>query len=1108
MRHEETGRTLLTFPFAGANKPTLQPRRSSSGWASQNVFKTFTFWLRLFGFVASLQEEVMRKKLMRLVRLTPIALLVAAGVAAAQTNQTASATGIVTGVVTDASTGKPVAGAVVIGTSPAVKGEQTSVTDASGKFTISSLPAGTYKLSVQLGGFKPGERADLVVKADTTLRANVTVVPEAVQMEEVVVTGSRVRRKDLTSDSPVTVISSQVIMDSGRVTIGAFLATLPETGNALNAQFNNGGTGATNISLRGLGANRTLVLVDGKRFPGVNDGTNNDVDLNAIPTFAVDRIEILKDGGSAIYGSDAIAGVVNIITKKSLNGANGQIYYGISNYGDGNTLDINVTGGVQAEKGSAVFAAGYFNQAEVMSGNRGWQSKVYALDYTTGNNRVFNGSSAIPAGRFTLDPWTCDTPACLVLRGKSRSDQGARAWAADSPANGYAHVYNSLPVKDTYNFGPVNYLYTPSERVTAFSNGNYKLSDNVRFFYQSSFQNRLSAQQLAPNPVFLINIDPAPVYSKDSVYNPYGQDLFDVRKRMSDFGPRAQTQDINTFNQVVGLDGTLPDDAGFFKGWFWSGLVNYGRSSGISSIAGTFRAPNLENAIGPSMMINGVPRCVRTPGDASTVILGCVPLNMIGGPGSAVGQEGNLGYRGNDYSWLQMVNVDLNFSGTIAKLPWADVPMGLAVGYQYRNNSGAFIPDPIRQAGESDGNNAKATSGGYFTNEAYAELNVPVVTGVPGIEDLEAIAAVRYVNYSTFGSNWSWKVGGRYKPVRDFALRGTYTTAFRAPTITELYQGAADNFPSASDPCAGPNIPADSALGRQCRSEGPNVLNNASDLTQLKSINGGNKNLTPETAVTWTAGFVFEPGFLKGFALTTDYYAIDITNTISTLGVDFILSSCYPASGSTNTPKYCDLVQRDQRTGTIARIIDTNINVGAVKTAGIDASINYKLPNFAAGLFQLMFNLAWVQYWDETKPDGTVIKWNGTYSGASGSGSAYPEWRFNAGVLWNLDAWGAGVNTRFVGSMKECGVSSGLSGAGICSTDSTYSRKISANNEWDMFLAYTLKSAYGSTNFSFGVNNVFNNIPPTIYNNSTYGSAPATYDFMGRFFYFKLGQSI
>ena len=1037
---------------------------------------------------------------MRLVRLAPIALLVAAGVAAAQTNQTASATGIVTGVVTDASTGKPVAGAVVIGTSPAVKGEQTSVTDASGKFTISNLPAGTYKLGVQLGGFKPGERADLVVKADTTLRANVTVVPEAVQMEEVVVTGSRVRRKDLTSDSPVTVISSQVIMDSGRVTIGAFLATLPEQGNALNAQFNNGGTGASNISLRGLGANRTLVLVDGKRFPGVNDGVNSDVDLNAIPTFAVERIEILKDGGSAIYGSDAIAGVVNIITKKSLNGANGQIYYGISNYGDGNTLDVNVTGGVQGEKGSAVFSAGYFNQSPVFSGDRGWQSKVFALDYTTGNNRIFNGSSAIPAGRFALNPWTCDTPACLVLRGKSPASRGQRNWAADSPANGYGHIYGPA---DVYNFGPVNYLYTPSERVTAFSNGNYKLSDNVRFFYQSSFQNRLSAQELAPDPIFLITLDAPTVYSKDSIYNPFGKDLADVRRRMVEFGPRRFTQDINTFNVVTGLDGTLPDDAGFFKGWFWNGLVNYGRSSGIFSTAGTLRAPNLAAAIGPSMIVGGTPICVGTPGDASTVIPGCVPLNIIGGAGSAAGQGGNLAYQGNDYSWTQMVNVDLNFSGTIAKLPWADVPMGLAVGYQYRNNSTAFIPDPIRAATESDGNNAKATAGGYFTNEAYAELNVPIVTGVPGIEDLEAVGAVRYVNYSTFGSNWSWKVGGRYKPVRDLALRGTYTTAFRAPSLNELFLGQADNFPSASDPCAGPNIPADSALGRQCQSEGSNVLNNADDRTQLKSINGGNKNLTPETAVTWTAGFVFEPGFLKGFALTTDYYAIDITNTISTLGADFILSSCYPASGSTNTPKYCDLIQRNQATGTIARIIDTNINVGAVKTAGIDASINYKLPNFSAGLFQLMFNVNWTQYADETKPDGSVIARKGTYD-ATGT---YPEWKFNAGALWNLDAWGAGVTTRFVGSFKECGVD-GASGAGICSKDSTYSRKISANNEWDMFLAYTLKSAYGSTNFSFGVNNVFNNIPPTIYNNSTYGSYPGTYDFMGRFFYFKLGQSI
>ena len=1053
----------------------------------------------------------MRKKLMRLVRLIPIALLVAAGVAAAQTGPTA--TGVITGVITDASTGKPVAGAVVIGTSPAAKGEQTGVTDASGKFTISNLPAGNYKLGVQLGGYKPGERADLVVKADTTLRANVTVVPEAVQMEEVLITGSRVKRKDLTSDSPVTVITSQVIMDSGQVTLGAFLATLPDQGGALNAQVNNGGDGSSQISLRGLGPQRTLVLVDGKRFPAFLGATTQTVDVNAIPTFAVERIEILKDGGSAIYGSDAITGVVNVITKKNMNGVNAQVYYGLSNYGDGNTFDVSATGGVQGEKGSAVFSAGYFNQQPVTAAGRPWASSIYTLDYLSGTTFV-GGSSRIPAGRFRLNPFSCNTPACLNLQGKA---PGAANWYALPPpagggvggADNYARRFTN---DDFYNFQPSNFLYTPSERVSVFANGNYKIDEDVKFFFQSSFQNRTSSRQLAPMPV--ATADSGVIYSKDSIYNPYGVDLFDVRKRMVEFGNRVYSDDINFLMATTGLEGTLPEWAGFFKGWFWNTFVNYGRSSGVVVTQGTLRTDKLQSAIGPSMRIGAVPICVLTPGDASTVIPGCAPLNMIGGVGSATGQEGNLAFTGTDYNHLQQVTYDINFSGTIGKLPWADVPVGLAVGYEYRNDGGAFIANPISAANESTDQNYVSTKGGYFTNEAYAELNIPIVTNMTGIEDLEVMGALRFVDYNTFGTHWSWKVGGRYKPIRDLALRGTYSTAFRAPNIAELFGGAAESFPSVSDPCAGPNIDPNSARGRQCRAEGPNVLNNGDDSSQLKENLGGNSQLQPETATTWTAGFVYEPGYLKGFALTADYYAIEVKNVIGALGAGFILNSCYPADPA-STPKYCDLIQRNPNTGTVSLISDTQANLTSIKTAGVDVSVNYRLPSYSFGQFQFLFNLAWLQYFDLTQPNGTVLHGKNNYDligqigATAAAGGLNPEWKFNTGVTWNLQGFGAGLSTRFIGSWKECATSDGLSSsAGQCSLDSTFSRKVAAYNVWDMFVGYTYKSSFGSTNFAFGMNNLFNTFPPAIYNNTTTGSDGTAYDYMGRFYYFRLGQSI
>jgi outer membrane receptor protein involved in Fe transport len=378
-----------------------------------------------------------------------------------------------------------------------------------------------------------------------------------------------------------------------------------------------------------------------------------------------------------------------------------------------------------------------------------------------------------------------------------------------------------------------------------------------------------------------------------------------------------------------------------------------------------------------------------------------------------------------------------------------------------------------------------------------------------GIEDLEVMGALRFVDYNTFGTHWSWKVGGRYKPIRDLALRGTYSTAFRAPNIVELYGGATESFPAVSDPCQGPNIDPNSTRGRQCRAEGPNVLNNGDDSSQQKERLGGNPALQPETATTWTTGFVYEPSYLKGFALTADYYAIDVKNVITALGAAFIVNACYPGDPAL-APKYCDLIRRDPNTGTIALISDLQANISSIKTAGIDVSVNYRLPSYSFGQFQFLFSLAWLQYYDQTQPDGTVIHGKGTADLLLGGayGGLFPEWKFNTGVNWNLEGFGAGLSTRFLSSVKECGTPDGLSGGGLCSQDSTYSRKISAYNVWDMFVAYTLKSSYGSTNFVFGMNNIFNTFPPAVYNNTFTGSDPSGYDYMGRFFYFRLGQSI
>ena len=342
----------------------------------------------------------MQMVLRRLVRMAPLALLFA-GTAFAQN------TSSITGVVTDASTGKPVVGAVVVVTSPALEAEQTVVTEGGGKFAVPNLPAGDYTLAVQMDGYKPFERADLKVKESTTLRANAAVVPEAVQMEEVVVTGSRIRRKDLNTPAPVTVLNRESVQASGKVSVGDFLQSLPEQGNAINTGVNNGGDGSTRIALRSLGDARTLVLVNGRRMVPGGGGADDSPDLNTIPTSAIERIEVLKDGASAVYGSDAIGGVVNIITRKNYNGAEINWYTGTSGHGDAQINDVALTFGSSNENGSVIFSGGFYDQQAAMAGDRSFSQRQVFFDGTGENGNgtpgpYDAGSSRVPGGRVTL----------------------------------------------------------------------------------------------------------------------------------------------------------------------------------------------------------------------------------------------------------------------------------------------------------------------------------------------------------------------------------------------------------------------------------------------------------------------------------------------------------------------------------------------------------------------------------------------------------------------------------------------------------------------------------------------------------------------------------
>ncbi|HZX94109.1 MAG TPA: TonB-dependent receptor [Myxococcales bacterium] len=974
--------------------------------------------------------------------------------------------------------------------------------------------------------------------------------------EEIVVTGSRIRRKDLTTPAPVTVISREQVTASGKVSIGDFLQALPEQGNAINTQFNNGGDGATRISLRGLGSPRTLVLLNGRRMVPGGTGADASVDLNSIPTASVERIEVLKDGASAVYGSDAIAGVVNIITRKGFKGTEASAYGGVSQHGDGQTYDLNVTTGQASDKGNVVFSAGYYKQSTVWAGDRDFST--YQLTYNAKTGRIVRvGSGTIPQGRIVLSDDDFDAKGNLITTGSSAWTTLAKAFpqGPDSGAfircvpgdthkdctplgsvtNSAGQVINagswrpysgtgiaeSLQTPgDQYNFQPQNYNVTPAQRISLYSIGDLSLGSSARGYYEASFVNRQSEQKLAAEP--LLTDGEGVVISADNFYNPFGRDISAVRRRLLEFGNRITNQDVTTFRVVGGIDGTLPDEFGPVHGWFWDISLNFGRTQEAGTKQGNVYLTPLQNALGPSGVdATGKATCLDAGGH---VIAGCVPLDLFTGAAydlkTGAATQGSitpdqvtpLTFTGVDRGINQMTAVQANTSGELFQL-FADRPVGLAIGYEYRLLYGAFVPDPITVAGETSGNKGLITKGGYHVNEGYAELSIPLLSNMPLAENVEATAAARVFNYSTFGTDWTYKFGMRWSPIHDVTFRGTYSTAFRAPGVGDLYGGQQDNFASVNDPCSGivggkfTPIDPNSTLGKNC---GPNI-NNKDDQTQLRSRVGGNPKLTPETAKVFTVGTVIQPSMIRGFSITVDYYSFNIENALSSIGESVILSNCYPTQAGT-APKYCDLIQRDPGTKRITQIFNLNANVGGNFTDGVDLAMRYSLPT-DAGRFGFIFDGTWLHRFNATQADGSVIQGRGVYDlGAGVNGGVYPAFKANGGITYGLAGLNVGVSERFIGSYWECGNAGGtMDGSGLCNGSqgghANLARKVNPYFQTDLYASYGLNSGFGKTTLAVGLNNALNDTPPTVYNAFTPTSDPSAYDFMGRFFWGRLTQT-
>ena len=935
----------------------------------------------------------------------------------------------------------------------------------------SILASGVTLAALMTGG------AQAQTSAPTTAAAN--------EAEAIIVTGSRIRQNPLNLDSPVVLVDSEAFARTGLTSVADALQRLPSASGGLNSKVNasgnlgnppdGGGVGAgsAEIELRYLGAKRTLVLVDGLRFVNGTSasGIPSTVDLNTIPASSIERIEVLQSGASPLYGSDAIAGVVNIITKDSQDGLRATAQFGTFRQGDGHTQDYNLSYGLKSDRVSLVFGGSYVKQEAVRSADR--------------------SISLFPNPGQT----TCATGGCSSAAANGRFLTSFGNQTISNPPNSKPTLADLRPFTsaDRFNFAPYQYILTPSERYGAFISGKYEVSDNVNFRVKALYNRRNSQNQAAFEPLFLgpdagngagslfdrISID------KTNPYNPYGVTLSAdnpgeapanysfIGRRLIEAGQRTFTQHVDTMSATATLDGSF--DVGSHK-WYWDTSAVIGYNDAKQIFTGNVNAAKVQQALGP------VGSCTAP----------CVPLNLFGGAGSITpDQLAFIGFTQHDRSSQSMSDFTANLNGDIFDLPAGAV--ALAVGYEHRIQNASFDPDPIVAAGLGADIPAAPAKGGYNSDEIYAELRVPLLKETPFFYSLEATGAVRHSDYSVGGSATTYTATGLWKPVADILIRGSYATGFRAPSIGELFGGRTRYDSPTADPCsnvAGSPYQTSATVRANCTANGvPANGSYAEDPGQLPVITQGNKNLQPEKSKSLLVGGVYAPawardtGFASAFSIEANYYDIKVNNAIGAVDAALTLDNCALRGDAAS----CAQVIRTPN-GFVTQINGTLQNLDSIHTSGFDIMVNYRSPASSVGTFGVSLNGTILTKYVLSASNGfVVIDRLGTERGSPDQ--AYPKFKGNGTIDWSLGDFAASFTGRYIDSVIE-----------VDGSNNTLQSRFYG----DIQLNYSPSAFDRRITFTAGVNNVFNQDPPACFSCSVNNYDPTTYDVPGQFGYLRI----
>ncbi|MGY6553646.1 MAG: TonB-dependent receptor [Wenzhouxiangella sp.] len=785
--------------------------------------------------------------------------------------------------------------------------------------------------------------------------------------DRVTVTGTRIARTDADQINPVLRLSREDIDSRGVASVAELLEQLPIAGAGLNALGSAGTSfGAATVNLRNLGANRTLVLVNGRRWvnTGGGRGFRDFVDLNSIPLAAVESIEVLKDGASAIYGSDAIAGVVNIRTFQDFDGVSVRAQYGQSSRGDGEQRTADLTMGQATDRGSILLSVSHTDNQPIFVDDRSY--------------------SAVPLGALSLQ-----TPfGRFVIPG-----QGALTLIPGRPGTSPEDFRPFNDATDRVNLFEGTYLTQPNRRNSLYGQGRYGLTSNIDLVAEAFFTRRESTQNFSPA---VLNMTGAAGFRipANHPFNPFDQDLgqgLTINYQFGDHIRRENFQKVDTLRFMLGLEGE------FDNGWRWDAAASYGASDSEFKSVGQVNRDRIALGIGD------VARCAATAG--------CVPLNLFGGPGSWTQEQLDwISLVGKDSQTVRSSGFQANLTGDLFDL--LDGRVAFAAGAEYRKERAEDIPDALinssglfQNGPATTGPQREPTRGEFDLTEFYLELNAPLLQSRPGIERLELSAAARYSDYSTFGSELTSQFGLGWQPIGGLLFRGTYSEGFRAPSIIELFAGRRQTILPALDPCSGggAGLPG-------CAGVPASYIQSGS---VIQATVGSNPQLEPETSNTLTLGFGWVPSGMPNLELTADWYRIKVDDAIINIGSQRILNDCAVAG------LRCNLITRDA-SGEVTNLVDAGVNIASQEVEGVDIVARYRLDTVELGRFEWVLDVAYLSKFREVIPDPAA----GTQTVENREGGlffreSFPRWKAQLATQWNYDAFSANWRIRHIDSMTE-----------------------------------------------------------------------------------------